>query len=225
VSRVVKEQSQLIRFVLSPNNEVTPDIYHKLPGRGAYVSLDKKTVQMAMKKQAFSRAFRKTVKTSEVLDVMIEKIIKHSTIEALSFCNKAGLATFGFENVLALVQKNKARVILHASEGSLRGLSKITSAAAMNLTVTEHNSSELSQQLNEPLQFALKSGMDTLQKGKARFFRIFTGEELHRAFGRDSITHVGLREGQALSLFFSRTSQYSHYTGISPDNETMTDNE
>jgi uncharacterized protein len=51
----------MLRFALSPDGSVVPDIRRKLPGRGVWTRLSFETVSRAAAKQAFSRAFRAKV--------------------------------------------------------------------------------------------------------------------------------------------------------------------
>src|ERR1700748_1518034 len=48
--------AELIRFVLSPDGEVTPGVGARLPGRGAWVTATRSAVDLAVKKGAFARA-------------------------------------------------------------------------------------------------------------------------------------------------------------------------
>ena len=49
-------KEQMIRFVLSPDNVVTPDVSGRLPGRGIWVSADKKSLKKAIARNLFARA-------------------------------------------------------------------------------------------------------------------------------------------------------------------------
>ena len=48
----------LIRFVVSPDGVVVPDVLERLPGRGIWVSADRAALDLAVKKNLFSRAAR-----------------------------------------------------------------------------------------------------------------------------------------------------------------------
>ena len=48
----------MLRFALSGEGVVTPDIRRKLPGRGVWTRLSRDAVRRAAAKGAFSRAFR-----------------------------------------------------------------------------------------------------------------------------------------------------------------------
>ena len=54
ISQNSGSKSGLIRFVTSPDGVVVPDILEKLPGRGYYVSANKKVLQEAIKSKVFS---------------------------------------------------------------------------------------------------------------------------------------------------------------------------
>ena len=49
VTREVRPIDELIRFVVSPQGEVIPDLKRKLPGRGLWVSASRKTVAEAIR--------------------------------------------------------------------------------------------------------------------------------------------------------------------------------
>ena len=50
VTRQVRPIDELIRFVVSPQGEVVPDLKRKLPGRGLWVSASHRTVAEAARR-------------------------------------------------------------------------------------------------------------------------------------------------------------------------------
>ena len=52
VTREVKDEAELIRFVRSPDGVAVPDLARKLPGRGVWVSLDRKMLAEAVAQEA-----------------------------------------------------------------------------------------------------------------------------------------------------------------------------
>ena len=48
VTRTVKDEAELIRFARSPDGMAVPDLARKLPGRGLWVSLDRKVLDQAI---------------------------------------------------------------------------------------------------------------------------------------------------------------------------------
>ena len=63
---VVRPKTDLIRFVLSPDGIVTPDIAEKLPGRGLWLTADADALKAAVRKGAFSRAARRKATVPEI---------------------------------------------------------------------------------------------------------------------------------------------------------------
>src|SRR5262245_26125851 len=59
--------ANLVRFALSPDGVVTPDVAAKLPGRGAWVRADSAIIEQAAKKGAFARAFKADAKVPDGL--------------------------------------------------------------------------------------------------------------------------------------------------------------
>jgi predicted RNA-binding protein YlxR (DUF448 family) len=58
---------ETLRLVLGPQGQVLPDLYAKLPGRGAHVCPDLACLELAQKRQAFARAFRAEVRSVDPL--------------------------------------------------------------------------------------------------------------------------------------------------------------
>ena len=53
-----RDPLDMVRFVLSPDGVVTPDIARKLPGRGVWVSADRKSLEKTIALKSFSRGFK-----------------------------------------------------------------------------------------------------------------------------------------------------------------------
>ncbi len=125
VSGTSTAKSELIRFVLSPQGYVVPDIRNKLSGRGVYVTADKKLLERAMQKSLFSRGFGTNVSVPTELIATIESALVRRVIEYISLARKSGLAVAGFEKVKTWIKNYPVDVLLQASDGSLRGKSKL----------------------------------------------------------------------------------------------------
>lgn len=134
---------QLIRFVLSPEGVVTPDLAAKLPGRGIWVQANRTAMETAITKNAFSRAAKAQATIPEGLnDLVIELMLKRA-VEALSLCRKAGLAIVGFDSTLSAMVSGKASVLVQASDGSEGQKKKIRPNEGENGYISCLNSAEL----------------------------------------------------------------------------------
>ena len=85
----------MLRFALSPDGSVVPDIRRKLPGRGVWTRLSFDTVSRAAAKQAFSRAFRAKVEAPASLAETVDALLERDALQSLSIANKAGLVVAG----------------------------------------------------------------------------------------------------------------------------------
>src|SRR4030088_2108142 len=99
VTRQVRPIDCLIRFVVSPQGEVIPDLKRKLPGRGLWVSASREAVAEAVRRHQFSRGFKREVRAAPTLATDSEKLLVRSAIEALAMAAKAGQVISGFSKV------------------------------------------------------------------------------------------------------------------------------
>ena len=129
VSRSVLPETQLMRFVFTPEKQVVPDIKHKLPGRGAYVSLSKAAVVQAVQKNLFARSFKAKVKADDSLPDLVEALMRKDAVASLSMVNKAGQAFAGFDTLQAERKRKKFCALLHAHDASQQGLKKLQAMA------------------------------------------------------------------------------------------------
>jgi predicted RNA-binding protein YlxR (DUF448 family) len=121
----VKPTAELIRFVVSPDGVVTPDLLGKLPGRGIWVSADRGALTKAAKKGGFARAAKAQVKVPDNLVEGIETALVGRVVEMLSLARKAGAAVAGYEKVKSWLETGRARVLIQAKDGSARGKQKL----------------------------------------------------------------------------------------------------
>jgi predicted RNA-binding protein YlxR (DUF448 family) len=117
----------MIRFVVGPNNQIVPDIRGKLPGRGIWVSADKAALENAITKKLFSRSAKAQVNVPDDLFDQVDQGLARRVSDILSLARKAGQAVTGYEKVKGLLETERARVLLQASDGSERGKSKLRS--------------------------------------------------------------------------------------------------
>jgi predicted RNA-binding protein YlxR (DUF448 family) len=115
----------MLRFALSPENVVTPDVRRKLPGRGVWTRLDLATVARAAAKNAFARGFRKPVKVSGELAREVDALLMDDALQFLALVNKSGRVVAGNAKVEAAIRSGRARALIHASDGAADGTEKL----------------------------------------------------------------------------------------------------
>tara|TARA_B100000678_G_scaffold212924_1_gene180340 strand:- start:662 stop:1369 length:708 start_codon:yes stop_codon:yes gene_type:complete len=125
VTRESWTQDALIRFVRSPDGMAVPDIAGKLPGRGAWVKADRDTVDEAVKRGVFSRAFKQKTGAEADLSDMVERLLLQRCINYLGMSRKAGDVVIGFDQVRAYLRGQAPGILLEASDGSEDGRNKV----------------------------------------------------------------------------------------------------
>ncbi len=121
----VQPKRGLIRFAVSPDGVIVPDILEKLPGRGIWVSAERDALQTAVSKGLFARGAKQAVKVPETLVDDVENLLARRLTDGISMARKAGSAVAGFEKVKDWLGREEARILFQASDGSERGKSKL----------------------------------------------------------------------------------------------------
>ena len=121
----VRPTRKMIRFVVGPDGDIVPDILGKLPGRGIWVSSHRAALEKACGKGLFSRAAKQPVRCAPDLPRKVEEALVARVQNLLALSRKSGTAIAGFEKVKAWLEKEEARVLIQASDGSERGKGKL----------------------------------------------------------------------------------------------------
>ena len=180
-TRVARPIAELVRFALSPDGVVTPDLRQRLPGRGVWVTARRAEVELAAKKGAFSRGFREKATPPADLGDLIERLMRAEALAALSFANKAGAVTAGFAKVEAEVAAGRAKALIRAREGGADGARKLAAAAR-------------------------RGGLEAPE-----VVSLFESDELDVALGRENVIHAALTQGGATENFLARCRRLRFY--------------
>ncbi|OWJ75777.1 hypothetical protein CDV52_05755 [Haematobacter missouriensis] len=143
VTGEVQPRQGLIRFVVGPEDRIFPDVTGKLPGRGIWVAADRAAVDKAARKGLFSRAARRAVTVPPNLADEVEVMVARRVVDLVSLARKAGEAVAGFEKVKDWLDKDRAAVLMQASDGSERGKTKLHPPGGANTFIGCLTASEL----------------------------------------------------------------------------------
>lgn len=119
--RESRDKASLIRFVLSPQGEVTPDLETKLPGRGAYTCISSECLFRACKQRQFSRAFKSEVVTPppDEMVALVACLMRERIAGFLGLANRAGKIVSGGTLVSDAIRSgNKPGLIMVATDVS-----------------------------------------------------------------------------------------------------------
>ena len=130
VTREALPDSQLVRFVIGPENDIVPDLAAKLPGRGIWVRADHATLARAVAKNLFAKAAKSNVQVAADLPQRVESLLVQRILDHLGLARRSGTLVLGFDNVVrALESRRKPCVLVEARDASEDGRRKVLAAA------------------------------------------------------------------------------------------------
>lgn len=189
VSREVRSQDELIRFVAAPDGTVVPDIRRRLPGRGVWVTGARACVEEAVKRRAFGRGLKATVTVPATLAADLEELLRRDAVQALAMANKAGAVVSGFGKVEDALVSGKAVALLHAQEAAPDGRRK----------------------LSQVLYRRQGEGAAPIP-----VIDVFAGADLDLALGRAHVIHAALVASPGSEGFLTRWRRLARYSANTP---------
>lgn len=184
VTREASDRENLIRFVASPDGVITPDLKGNLPGRGVWVTGQKKYLVEAVAKKLFSRALKKQVQADDDLPELVEKLIAKRALNSLAMAKKAGVIISGMAKVDSAVRSGKVVLLLHANDGAADGKRKLASATAF---------------------------VDHMEGDKIDVFECWSIEEMSVALGIGNAVHIAAVYGGATNNLKAAILQLQEY--------------
>lgn len=136
-------RAELIRFVLSPDNLVTPDLSERLPGRGMWISAQRSAIETAIDRKLFSRAAKTQATIPNELLKLVEDLLMKRVTNLISLARRDGSAICGFEKTKSALISGKAVVLLQALDGSKPQKGKLRPPDGENTHITCLKSTEL----------------------------------------------------------------------------------
>ena len=176
-TRISGPPSDLVRFALSPDGIVTPDLGSELPGRGAWVSATRDAIVKAAGTNQFSRAFKTTAALPDRLDAeafadYLAGLIEKRALSAIGLARKAGEVVTGFDQVSRSLKDSEIAVLITAADAAEDGAAKLQRLARTGYAV-----------------------------------RGFSVDTLSGALGRDGVRHLGLKNGAGAKRFLSEAKR------------------
>jgi predicted RNA-binding protein YlxR (DUF448 family) len=194
-TRTVRPLTDLIRFVVGPDGEAVPDLKHKLPGRGVWVTATQEALGDAIKRRVFSRGFKRDVCLPADLLSRTEGLLEKAALDALAIAGKAGLVAAGFVKAETALTRGEVVGLLRAAEAASDGVRKLDSALRRK-PQTRH----------------------------VVVIGFLTSAQLDLALGRPNVIHAALLAGPPSDTFLARLRRLERFrTGdLGPQAGTMT---
>ena len=173
---------EMVRFVVSPDGLLVPDLAERLPGRGAWVSATGlASVEASADSQALVSALKRALKPDKpqqevrgvapVQTTLIQTtkaLLKDRILSELGLARRSGLVVSGESQVRMIAQERgeQVRILLQASDGASDGVNKIARLV--------HNRAQACLRV-----------------------QVFSAEQQGQALGRDGVVHVAVLSAPA----------------------------
>jgi len=182
VSREVRPIGELIRFVVSPQGEVVPDLKRKLPGRGLWLTASRQTVAEAVRRNHFSKGFKREIRAQATLPP-IPRLCWFGAQPRRWPWRQGGQVVSGFSKVEGALAEGQAQALIHASDGAADGIRKLDA-------ILRQKHGNIGESQDFPQGFPI--------------INVLTSAELDLALGRSNVIHAALLAGPASKTFLSR---------------------
>ena len=133
LARETAPKESLIRLALSPDGEVLPDVRAKAPGRGAWIGVDRRTLEAALAtgklRGALARAFKGApLRIPEDLGERIEAALRQAALDRLGLEARSGTLLTGTDRIENALRKGEVELLLHAADAGEDGNRKLDQA-------------------------------------------------------------------------------------------------
>lgn len=185
VTRQIRPESELIRFVSGPDGVIVPDIQSRLPGRGVWVTAERTMLEQAASRKLFARGLKADVRVQADLADQVAGLLKASALGRLGLARKAGQLAVGFTKVASAVEGSKAAAVLIAADAAEDGRRKMQAIVRRNDQA---------------------GGLQTIDR--------WSSKELSLAIGRTNVIHAAVLAGSAGGSFKQAVLRLLRFEGL-----------
>lgn len=189
LTREVRPEAELIRFVAAPDGSVVPDLKARLPGRGMWLGAECSVVREAVRKNVFQRALKRPLRPAADLSDQVAARLKEAALGRLGLARRAGGVVAGFAKTEAAIGREPLAAVLAASDAAEDGQRKMRQALRR--------------------RFA--------ESASPPVIRLFSSAELGLAIGRADVIHAAVLQGPAGQSFVEAAVRLRRYEGVAGD--------
>jgi len=187
----LRDPADMLRLAFGPDGQIVPDIYAKLPGRGAWIEASREAVDKAVRAGAFARSAKRKVTIPDNFADMIEAGLSARVLGMIGMAKRAGQLESGFENVRSCARTGELAVRIEACDGQPDGRSKIRVVVKA-----------LSKELETPMPTLLGC---------------FNSAELGKVVGRDNMVHACVHNGKMAKALLHEIDRLAGFRQLIPD--------
>ena len=196
LTREAAPRASLIRLALSPDGVVAPDVRAKAPGRGAWIGVDRATLEAAQAKGKLKAALSRAFKTGALsipadLPALTEKALLRALLDRLGLELRTGRLILGSDRIAGEARMGRVVALYHAADAS------------------EDGSRKLDQ--------AFRVGSEAEGTGAAGVRLPLDRAALSVALGRDNVVHLALADRASAERVAIPLRRLLNFTGAARD--------
>jgi len=185
-------RDDLIRLALGPDGDVAPDVRARAPGRGAWIGVDRPTLEAAQAKGKLRAALARAFKTNSLaipddLGARIAAALEKAMLDRLGLEARAGNLVTGSERIEAAARSGKVHTLIHAADAGEEG--------------------------NRKLDQAWRVGEDEEGSGRRGLVSPLGRTILSMALGRENVVHVAIVDRAAAARVLHATERWRAFIG------------
>jgi predicted RNA-binding protein YlxR (DUF448 family) len=185
-------RDDLIRLALGPDGGVAPDVRARAPGRGAWIGVDRPTLEAAQAKGKLRGALARAFKTNALavpddLGARIAAALEKAMLDRLGLEARAGNLVTGSERIEAAARSGKVHALIHAADAGEEG--------------------------NRKLDQAWRVGEDEEGSGRRGLVSPLSRTILSMALGRENVVHVAIVDRAAAARVLHAIQRWRAFIG------------
>ena len=122
------DEKDFIKFSLSPDNKLVPDLHNNLPGKSIWAPANKAMIKYIQERDDVKAHFGVSHLFSNDLVSLIKKILRKKILSSISLAKKAGYLAIGLDTIKTeLVEKKHCLIVVADGAKSLKNYSFFSS--------------------------------------------------------------------------------------------------
>ena len=176
----------MIRFVVTPDGNLVPDLLGRLPGRGIWLSARRDVLDTALAKGGFNRAARRPLVVPADLPAMLVAGLERRVADCLGLARRAGQAVAGFQKAREWIVAGRAGLVVEAADGSAEERDRF---------------------------LGWRDGKRTPHGFQGAVIKPLSAAALGALFGRDHAVHIAVAQGRLAGLLRQETGRLAGIAG------------
>ena len=192
----VSPAEHLVRLALGPDGGIAPDVHAKAPGRGAWIGVDRATLEASQAKGKLKGGLARALREGQFvipddLGARIEAQLQRATLDRLGLESRSGTLISGSDKIEQAARRGQVRLLLHASDAGEDGRKKLAQA--------------------------WRVGEGDEGSGREGHVLPVDRNALSMALGRENAVHLALTDARAAARVLAHLSRWQFFTGWSRD--------